>query len=81
MVDFACEVAKKIPYMNILSFDLIANDSGNIICLEINTAGQGITQLQYDGVPLFHKYTDEVVDYCKKHKQFNVFRHFRTFYW
>lgn len=81
MVEFARTMAQRVPYMNILSFDLVADDSGKIICLEMNTAGQGITQLQYDGVPLFHKYTDEVIEYCKKHKDLNSFRHFRTFYW
>ena len=81
MVEFARTMAQRVPYMNILSFDLVADETDRIICLEMNTAGQGITQLQYDGVPLFHKYTDAVIEYCKKHKELNSFRHFRTFYW
>ncbi|MCR5414806.1 MAG: hypothetical protein K6F50_08820 [Kiritimatiellae bacterium] len=81
MEALACDIARRIPYMNILSFDMVAEPSGNVICLEINTAGQGITQLQYDGVPLFHKYTDAVIGYCKSHRNLGRFRHFRTFYW
>ena len=81
MLEFALSVAKQIPYMNILSFDLVVDESDNVICLEMNTAGQGITQLQYDGVPLFHKYTNDIIEYCIEHSDYNQYRHLRTFYW
>ena len=81
MVELALKVARKVPYMNILSFDIVADRCDNPICLEINTAGQGITQLQYDGIPLFRQYTDNVIEYCVRHQSLNTFRHFRTFYW
>lgn len=81
MVSFALNVANNIPYMNILSFDLVANENGDVICLELNTAGQGVTQLQYDGVPLFREYTENVIEWCASHSQLNTQHHVKTFYW
>lgn len=81
MVEFALKVAGSIPYMNILSFDLVANNDGEVVCLELNTAGQGITQLQYDGIPLFRDYTNDVIHWCAKHQNLNMQRHLKTFYW
>lgn len=81
MVGQALLWASRIPYMHILSFDLVADENENVVCLEVNTAGQGITQLQYDGVPLFKEHTDEVVDWCRTHQDLNSQRHLKTFYW
>ena len=81
MCELALSVAARVPYMNLLSFDMVANRDSEIVCLEMNTAGQGITQLQFDGIPLFREYTDDVIKYCCEHSAMNQFRHFRTFYW
>lgn len=81
MVKLALDVASRVPYMNIISFDIVADEDENPICLELNTAGQGITQLQYDGLPLFREYTDDVVKWCASHKDYNKLRHIKTFYW
>ncbi len=76
----AIEHAKRIPYFNLLSFDLLPDPSGEIKIVEINATSQGITQLQFDHGGLFGEYTESVIEWCVENKGLDTFAHFRTFY-
>ena len=76
----ACKYAEKNPYMNILSWDMIADSNGQIKILEVNPAGQGIDWPQFDFGSLFGEDTEALVDWCVAHKEFNKFNHLRTWY-
>lgn len=80
MDELACKYAAKNPYMNILSWDMIADKDGHIKILEVNPAGQGIDWPQFDFGPLLGEDTEEFVDWCAVHKELNKFNHFRTWY-
>ena len=80
MTETAKQIAAKIPYYNLLSFDLLPDKDGNIKCVEINATSQGITQLQYDHGGLFGDLSEKVVDWCAQHRELTFFEHFRTFY-
>lgn len=80
MVAVATRVAKRIPYFNLLSFDLLPDRNDNVKIVEINATSQGITQLQYDHGGLFGVYSDQVVDWCAAHLDLDTFKHIRTFY-
>jgi hypothetical protein len=77
---FALSVAGRIPYMNLLSFDLVPGADGHVKCIEINATSQGITQLQYDHGGLFGQYSEQVVDWCRQNLKNDFFTHIRTFY-
>lgn len=80
MDDLACKYASKNPYMNILSWDMVADKNGQIKILEVNPAGQGIDWPQFDFGSFLGEDTEELVDWCVTHKTFNKYNHFRTWY-
>lgn len=80
MVEVAKRIAEKIPYYNLLSFDLLPDANNQVKIVEINATSQGITQLQYDHGGLFGEYSEQVVDWCSSHIELDTFKHFRTFY-
>jgi hypothetical protein len=80
MKSFALSIASCIPYMNLLSFDLVPGEDGEIKCIEINATSQGITQLQFDYGGLFGQYSKQIVDWCCQNMKNDNFTHFRSFY-
>jgi hypothetical protein len=62
------KVASRIFYARILGLDACYDASGNWRMVEANVVGQHtIKFVQNAGFPFFGKFTDEVVEYCKKH--------------
>jgi len=80
MVCTATEIARRMPYYNLLSFDLLPDSTGRVRVVEINATSQGITQLQYDFGGLFGTHSERVVEWCAAHKELDTFKHFRTWY-
>lgn len=80
MKELACKYAARINTMNMLSWDMLADKSGNIKILECNEISQSHDWLQFDFGALFGKYTDAVVDWCVGHIDLDHFNHFRTWY-
>ena len=79
MCKVACEVAKKVPGYNLLSFDMIARPEGTPCIIEINATSMTLAQLQTVR-PLFGGETEEVMHWCAAHRSLDVFKHFRTWY-
>jgi hypothetical protein len=71
------EVAAKLPYFHLLSFDVVADSYGLPKIIEINTTSQGITQF-HGG--LFGEHSEQLVSWCKRNVDLDQFSHFRTFY-
>ena len=80
MRDIAIRYAEKVPDMNMLSWDMIADKNGNIKILEANAASQSSDWLQFAFGPLFGDETENVVEWCASHLQYDWFSHIRTFY-
>lgn len=80
MSEVACECAARNPYMNILSWDMVADRNGDIRILEVNPASQGIDWPQFDFGSLFGEDTEALVDWCVANRALNKFDHFRTWY-
>lgn len=76
----AIKYAARVPYMNIISWDMITDKNGKVRMIEANEASQSTDWLQYDFGGLFGEYTEGVVEWCAAHKQFDHFDHFRTWY-
>ena len=75
----ACEIAKKVPGYNLLSFDMILRKDGTPCVIEINATSMTLAQLQTMR-PLFGDETEQVVDWCVAHRRLDVFNHIRTWY-
>jgi len=78
MCEVVCNIAKKVPGFNLLSFDVVAREDGTPCVIEINATSMTLAQLQTQR-PLFGVETEQVVEWCKHHRaQFDSFNHFRT---
>ena len=80
MKELACKYAAQVPNMNMLSWDMVADKSGEVKILEVNATSQSHDWLQFDFGALFGDYTERVVDWCATHKSFDRFNHIRTWY-
>ena len=80
MKDAAMRFAAKVPDMNMLSWDMLADRDGKIKVLEVNAASQSSDWLQFAFGPLFSDETENVVEWCASHLEYDWFSHLRTFY-
>ena len=80
MKELARKYAARVHNMNMLSWDMLADKEGNIKILEVNAASQSHDWLQFDFGALFGEHTEQVVDWCASHLEFDSFKHFRTWY-
>lgn len=67
-IDETCEVAiktaSKIFYARLLALDFTVDAEGNVLLIEINCWGNGITQYQMNNGSLFNEFTNEILEYC-----------------
>lgn len=62
-----CDVAARIPSHRALGFDIALTTDNKPLIVEINPMGISLNMMQVDGGPLFGDFTDEVIDYCRRH--------------
>jgi len=69
-IDEIWETAKKIAarhvYSRLNGFDMTIDKYGKVIHIETNTSDLGMEGIQYVIGPMFHRFTDEVIDFCKE---------------
>lgn len=80
MAETACRLAETIPYMNLLSWDLLATKEGKVKVLEINATSQSCDFLQYDFGGFFGPLSEKVVEWCCQHRDYDRFEYLRTTY-
>lgn len=76
----AIKYAANVPDMNMLSWDMLVDKDGAVKILEVNATSQSSDWLQFDFGSLFAEETENVIDWCASHLQYDVFKHIRTFY-
>ncbi|MGI6079029.1 MAG: sugar-transfer associated ATP-grasp domain-containing protein [Fastidiosipilaceae bacterium] len=79
MSSLCCAIAKRIPDFNLLSFDVIVKPDGTPCIIEVNATSVTLAQLQTVR-PLFGDETEQVVNWCAAHRDFDRFKHIRTWY-
>ena len=62
----AKDIAARHVYSRLLAFDMTVDKNGKVVHIETNTSDIGMEGIQYAIGPMFHKFTDEVIDYCKE---------------
>lgn len=80
MKEVACKYAARVPNMNMLSWDMIADKNSEVKILEVNATSQSHDWLQFDFGPLFGGHTDEVVNWCVEHPDLARFSNLRICY-
>ena len=65
MRELAIKIAGRFPFQRLLGFDFCLDRDGNVRLLEINCKNLEINFLQMNNGPLFGKYTDEIIAFCK----------------
>lgn len=69
-IDEVWQLAKDIAahhvYSRLLAFDMTVDKNGKVLHIETNTSDIGMEGVQYAIGPMFHQFTNEVVDYCKE---------------
>lgn len=66
VLDFAKTIGTYIPHHRLLALDLMIDKNGNPRIVEYNVEHYGMWLFQFTVGPAFGKYTDEIIEYCKK---------------
>lgn len=69
VIEFAKSVGKYVPHHRLLALDIVLDKNGTPHLIEFNVFGYSVWLYQYTTGPAFGKYTDEILDYCKKQKE------------
>jgi len=79
MCDVAITVASRVPEYNLLGFDMVVREDGRPCVIEVNATSIACVHVQMNR-PFFGDETEEVVDWCLAHRDYDRFNHFRTWY-
>ena len=78
MADVLVKMAARIPNFNLLAWDVVVDKDENVHILECNQTGLGQDINQFAFGSLFGDYTEPLIDWVAEHKQYNTFKHYRT---
>lgn len=73
-------LAKMVPHLRLLSWDVALDENNKPFCIEVNTSSVSIGFLQTFNGSLFGEYSKLVRDYCRSHRHNDQFKYLRTFY-
>lgn len=65
---FAREVGRRIPYHRCLNLDVMIRENGEPTLIEFNIGRMSVWLYQAHTGSCFGRFTDEVIEYCQKHK-------------
>jgi hypothetical protein len=65
---FAEDVANALPHLRLLALDIMLDENNNPILLEYNIRAFGIWVFQFTNGSGFGEFTDEIIEYCRQHK-------------
>ena len=69
ILNFAYRISKSIKHHRLLALDLSVTNQGKPILIEYNIRGFSYWLFQYCGQVPFGEFTEEIIDYCLKHKK------------
>lgn len=73
VMNFAKEIAKRIPYHRLLALDVVLDKNGCPKLIEFNVSAFGSWPFPFVGQIPFGKWTEEIVDYCSEKKRLQRF--------
>ncbi|WP_455635308.1 sugar-transfer associated ATP-grasp domain-containing protein, partial [Parabacteroides sp.] len=79
MCDVVIGYAKKILNFNLISWDVIVDKNGEVKIIEVNLVSQSCAIHQLGFGSFFGEYTEPLIGWISENKQYDSFKHFRTF--
>lgn len=67
--EFAENVATALPHQRLLALDVMLDENNNPVLLEYNIRAFSVWLFQFTNGTGFGDFTDEIIEYCKKHKR------------
>jgi hypothetical protein len=64
VIEFACEVSKKIVHHRLIALDITVTEQGEPLLIEYNLRGFSYWLFMYTGQKPFGDYSDEIIDFC-----------------
>ena len=74
VLETVATIARAVPPLRLLGFDVTIDAEGAVRVVEINTRNLEINFLQTFGGPLFGDYSREIVDWCAGHPERDAFQ-------
>lgn len=68
IIEFSKDIVKEIPHHRLVALDIAVDKNNNPILIEYNIGGFSYWLFQFSGQVAIEGFTDEVIEYCKKHK-------------
>lgn len=65
---FARKITTRLPHMALLALDVVLDVTNTPKLIEVNSSCFSVKFLQLTQHPVFGKYTQEVINYCREHK-------------
>lgn len=72
VTEFARSVGKYVPHHRLLALDIVLDKNNNPRLIEINCLYYSSWLFQYTIGPAFGKFTDEILEYCRKNSCYNA---------
>lgn len=66
--DFACKVGNALLHQHLIALDVMLDEYGEPVLIEYNIRAFSVWLFQFTNGAGFGKYTDEIIEYCKVHK-------------
>ena len=67
--EFAEEIGSYIPHLRLLALDIMIDEKNHPILIEYNVRAFSPWLFQFTCGTAFGKYTDEIIDYCHRHRK------------
>ena len=72
VTEFARSVGKYVPHHRLLALDIVLDKNNNPRLIEINCLYYSSWLFQYTIGPSFGKFTDEILEYCRRNSCYNA---------
>ena len=69
VISFAKYIGTRIHHHRLIALDIALDENGKPILIEYNINGFSFWLFMYTNQEVFGKYTDEVIDYCRRNKK------------
>ena len=68
--NFAVKISRQLPHMRLFALDVVLDISNSPKLIEVNSNNFSVKFLQLTKQPVFGQYTDDIIEYCLKNKQY-----------
>ncbi len=67
LLRLTAQLAARLPAIRLAGWDMALDAQGRWRCIELNPHSHSIRFAQYAGRPFFGQFTEEIIEYCRRH--------------